>query len=91
MEAGEKIAFIATSRGYNISMATRTRKTRQVAKRKKRSPLPPVEIYTPERMAEFLLNNSIGADEYAEARDIVRRDFKLDPDKIEHYKPPGMK
>lgn len=46
----------------------------------------PVEIYSDARRAEFLLNNAIGPDEYAWARDEVRR-MGLDPDAIVHEPP----
>jgi AbrB family looped-hinge helix DNA binding protein len=46
----------------------------------------PVEIYTPERRAEFLLSNSVDAEDYAAAVREVRR-MGLDPKKIPHVKP----
>lgn len=46
----------------------------------------PVEIYTDERIAEFLLNNAVDADDYARAVAEVRK-MGLDPDSIPHYKP----
>ena len=46
----------------------------------------PVEIYTPERRAEFLLSNAINEREYANARDEVTK-LGLDPDSIPHRKP----
>ena len=49
----------------------------------------PVEIYTPERKAEFLLSNSLDAEDYAENVKRVR-EMGLDPEKIDHYKPPGV-
>lgn len=48
----------------------------------------PVEIYTPERVAEFLLNNSMDAEDYQAAVAEVRK-MGLDPSKIDHQKPPG--
>ena len=45
-----------------------------------------VEVYTPERKAEFLLSNTIDAEDYARAREEVRK-LGLDPDSIPHYKP----
>ena len=45
-----------------------------------------VEVYTPERKAEFLLSNAIDAEDYARAREEVRK-LGLDPDAIPHYKP----
>ena len=46
----------------------------------------PVEIYTPERIAEFLLGNAINAEDYARAVEQVRA-MGLDPDTILHAKP----
>ena len=46
----------------------------------------PVEIYTPERKAEFLLNNAITSDDYRLAAERVR-EMGLDPDRIPHRKP----
>jgi AbrB family looped-hinge helix DNA binding protein len=48
----------------------------------------PVEVYTPERKAEFLLSNAINAADYAKAVAEVRA-MGLDPETIPHYKPPG--
>jgi AbrB family looped-hinge helix DNA binding protein len=47
----------------------------------------PVEIYTPERRAEFLLNNAVGGEDYRQARAEVKR-TGLDPDRIKHHRPP---
>lgn len=44
----------------------------------------PIEMYTPERRAEFLLSNAIDPEDYARAREEVRR-MGLDPDAIPHY------
>jgi AbrB family looped-hinge helix DNA binding protein len=46
----------------------------------------PVETYTPERKAEFLLSNAVDARDYAAARREVRK-LGLDPDAISHLKP----
>ena len=47
-----------------------------------------MEVYTDERIAEFLLNNAIGEDEYWDMRkEVVKLGF--DPDKILHMKPDG--
>lgn len=54
--------------------------------RRQPAELVPVEMYTPERIAEFLLSNAVDADEYAEARAEARR-MGLDPDSIEHVRP----
>ncbi|MDA8334669.1 MAG: AbrB/MazE/SpoVT family DNA-binding domain-containing protein [Peptococcaceae bacterium] len=45
-----------------------------------------VEMYTPERRAEFLLNNAVDAEDYAWAVNEVRK-LGLDPDKISHARP----
>ena len=45
----------------------------------------PIEIYTPERKAEFLLNNAITPDDYATAVNQVR-EMGLDPEKVPHRK-----
>ncbi len=47
-----------------------------------------VEIYTPERRAEFLLNNAVTAHEYDEALDEVRS-MGLEPDAIPHQRRPS--
>jgi len=49
----------------------------------------PVEIYTPERKAEFLLNNAITQEDYAWAVKEVRK-MGLDPEAIPHEKPQGI-
>jgi AbrB family looped-hinge helix DNA binding protein len=46
----------------------------------------PVEIYTLERRAEFLLNNAVSAEDYRRARAEVKR-MGLDPDRIKHHRP----
>jgi AbrB family looped-hinge helix DNA binding protein len=48
----------------------------------------PIEIYTPERKAQFLLSNAVDAADYTNAVAEVRR-MGLDPGTIPHYKPPG--
>lgn len=50
----------------------------------------PVEVYTPERRAEFLLSNAVDAKDYARAREEIRK-MGLDPAKIPHRKPAGVK
>lgn len=47
----------------------------------------PVEIYTPQRKAEFLLNNAVTKEDYDESCRIIREDFGLDPAKIPHTDP----
>jgi bifunctional DNA-binding transcriptional regulator/antitoxin component of YhaV-PrlF toxin-antitoxin module len=49
----------------------------------------PVEVYTAERKAQFLLSNAIDAADYAAALAEVRC-MGLDPKTIPHYKPPGV-
>lgn len=46
----------------------------------------PVEIYTPERKAEFLLNNAVTHDDFAAAIEEVRK-MGLDPETIPHKNP----
>ena len=46
----------------------------------------PVEAYSPERKAEFLLNNAVDADDYRRAVRAVRK-LGLDPGKIPHRRP----
>jgi len=48
--------------------------------------LVPVERYTPERKAEFLLSNALDAEDYRQARKEVRK-LGLDPDSIPHQRP----
>ncbi len=45
----------------------------------------PVETYTPERKAEFLLNNAITREDYETAIEAVRK-MGLDPEAIPHEK-----
>ncbi|MGA7522728.1 MAG: AbrB/MazE/SpoVT family DNA-binding domain-containing protein [Acidobacteriaceae bacterium] len=47
----------------------------------------PVEIYTPERKAEFLLNNAVTQEDYDESCRVIREDFGLDPAKIPNTDP----
>jgi AbrB family looped-hinge helix DNA binding protein len=47
----------------------------------------PVEVYTPERKAQFLLSNAVDAADYAAAVTAVRA-MGLDPGTIPHFKPP---
>jgi AbrB family looped-hinge helix DNA binding protein len=46
----------------------------------------PIEVYTPERRAEFLLSNAVDAEDYQRARAEVKR-LGLDPDRIKHHRP----
>lgn len=49
----------------------------------------PIENYTPERKAQFLLSNAVDARDYAAAVRKVRA-MGLDPQQIPHYRPPGV-
>jgi AbrB family looped-hinge helix DNA binding protein len=46
----------------------------------------PVERYSPERKAEFLLNNAVSRSDYRKARKAVL-DLGINPDSIPHHKP----
>jgi hypothetical protein len=48
----------------------------------------PVAAYSDERVAEFLLSNAIDPEDYSAAAAEVRR-MGLDPDAIEHVRPPA--
>ncbi|HEY5174115.1 MAG TPA: hypothetical protein VII95_00945 [Terriglobales bacterium] len=45
-----------------------------------------IEIYTPERRAEFLLSNAVDAKDYQTALEEVRK-LGVDPAKIPHHPP----
>lgn len=47
-----------------------------------------VEIYTPERLAEFFLNNAIDKQDYLEARKEMES-TEIDPDSIPHRRWPS--
>lgn len=49
----------------------------------------PIEVYSAERRAEFLLSNAVDAEDYRSATDEVRR-MGLDPDQIPHHRPEGI-
>lgn len=46
----------------------------------------PIESYSSERRAEFLLSNAIDDEDYARAREAVR-EMGIDPDSIDHHRP----
>jgi AbrB family looped-hinge helix DNA binding protein len=46
----------------------------------------PVESYSSERRAEFLLSNATDEEDYARARKAVQ-DMGIDPDSIQHHRP----
>lgn len=45
------------------------------------------EVYTPERIAEFLLNAAVTAEDYARAVEEVRK-LGIDPATVPHERPP---
>ena len=45
-----------------------------------------LEIYSPERKAEFLLSNAVDGEDYARAREEVKA-LGLDPDSVAHARP----
>jgi hypothetical protein len=49
----------------------------------------PLEIYSPERKAEFLLNNVITPEDYEWAVKEVRK-LGIDPETIPHKRPKGL-
>lgn len=50
----------------------------------------PIEIYSPERTAEFLLTNAVDEEDYRQAEKDVRA-MGLSPKKIEHRPPKNRK
>ena len=48
----------------------------------------PLETYSPERKAEFLLSNAVDADDYRAAKAAVRA-LGLEPEQIPHQQPTG--
>ncbi len=46
----------------------------------------PVETYSPERKAEFILSNAVDEEDYKQACEEVRQ-LGLNPEKIKHHKP----
>jgi AbrB family looped-hinge helix DNA binding protein len=49
----------------------------------------PIELYSAERKAEFILSNAVDPADYARAVEEVRS-MGLDPRKIDHHKPAGV-
>ena len=39
----------------------------------------PIEVYSPERKARLLLDNTVSAEDYARAAEVVREEMGLDP------------
>lgn len=71
-----------------ITMKERT-DIRRVSKPSK-SVLSAVEVYTPERKAQFLLTNAVDAEDYRRTCRLVRK-MGLDPAAIDHDKPLGVR
>ena len=46
----------------------------------------PIEMYSDERKAEFLLSNAVDAADYAQAVEAVKQ-MGLDPERVDHRKP----
>lgn len=46
----------------------------------------PIESYSPERQAEFILSNAVDDQDYARARAAVQ-EMGVDPDSIPHHRP----
>jgi uncharacterized protein len=46
----------------------------------------PIESYSPERQAEFLLSNAVDDQDYARARAAVQ-EMGVDPDSVPHHRP----
>jgi AbrB family looped-hinge helix DNA binding protein len=46
----------------------------------------PIEIYSPERRAQFLLSSAVDEEDYAVAKEEVRT-MGLDPESIDHHRP----
>jgi hypothetical protein len=46
----------------------------------------PVEVYSPERRAEFLLTNAVDEEDYLLVRETVK-EMGLDPDRLPHDRP----
>ena len=66
------------------------RDARRPLRAARRPRLPPVEDYTPVRVAEFLLTNTVDAADYSRAVKLVRS-MGLDPAKIDHEKPADVR
>jgi len=49
----------------------------------------PLELYSDERKAEFLLSNAVDAEDYQRAEEEVRK-LGVDPSDFPHCRPPGI-
>jgi hypothetical protein len=65
------------------SNSSRSNKRPSEPRRRPSSASPRPELYSPARVAEFLLNNSVTPKDYAAARREVTQ-LGIDPDTIEH-------
>ena len=65
------------------SNSSRSNKRPTAPRRRPSSASPRPEVYSPARVAEFLLNNSVTPKDYAAARREVTQ-LGIDPDTIEH-------
>jgi hypothetical protein len=86
---GAVMTFLRFLGGWPMNTDTRTVPPTTPPAAPSRPEMPDFEEYTPERIAEFLLNNAVGMDGYAAARAEVKA-LGLDPDQIPHSKPPGV-
>ncbi len=76
--------------GENITMSKETKSTEPLAAQWPATAYPGMlEPYTPQRIAEFLLNNAIGPEDYAAAVAEVRK-LGIDPSTIPHEVPEGI-
>lgn len=73
LEEGQQVLFSETADGLVIRPAVTM----------------PVEIYSPQRRAELLLNNAMDPKDYLDIRQIVRDELGIDPDSIPHELPRG--
>lgn len=70
-------------------MRTRITSVRRGSRSKEAVKRPRLEVYSDERVAEFLLSNAVDAADYARAVKLVRK-MGLDPATIDHDKPIGV-
>jgi hypothetical protein len=71
---------------YNEALSESVLENMSTKVRKRGAIVVPVERYSPERQAEFLLNNAVDAADYRRAREEVRK-LPLDPESIPHQRP----
>lgn len=73
-----------------ISMKERPAIKRESGNKSRKANRLRVEIYSPERKAQFLLTNTADAEDYRRACRLVRK-MGLDPAAIDHDKPLGVR